>query len=176
MNVFLYLLIMDTACCLCKYLVCCCWCARVCFISTILMLTSMAYFLALWIINACSLDSFCNPSPSTLAESLLAPLPYTNFSVWTKPVIGSYLRFNFITQQCNCNCTIYKPLNIRVIWGLLLELVVLEVGLQHVLHCHDVQDHHLLEASKTPTHMVILQEDSLVSPCFISEIALDDEI
>lgn len=50
-----------SACCRCTCVrceaICCCWCASVCFMSTILMLCSMAYFLARDTASACSDDS-----------------------------------------------------------------------------------------------------------------------
>lgn len=50
-----------SACCRCTCVrwlaICCCWCASVCFMSTILMLCSIAYFLARATASACSEDS-----------------------------------------------------------------------------------------------------------------------
>ena len=55
----------------------CCWCANVCFISTILMLCSMAYFFALLTRSLWSEVSFGRAPPRMPAIVLLrAPGPY----------------------------------------------------------------------------------------------------
>ena len=84
-----HLLMIDTACCRCRYFVCCCWWAIVCFIKTsfidtweernlflrfvtigqllvaVATPTSIAYFLALWSRAPCSTDSLGRPIPKT---------------------------------------------------------------------------------------------------------------
>ena len=81
-----HLLMIDTACCRCRYFVCCCWWAIVCFIKTsfidtwevknllskfvatrplLVTPTSIAYFLALWSRAPCSTDNLGRPIPKT---------------------------------------------------------------------------------------------------------------
>uniref|UniRef100_A0A6B0UA03 Putative secreted protein n=1 Tax=Ixodes ricinus TaxID=34613 RepID=A0A6B0UA03_IXORI len=47
----------------------------VCFMSTLLMLCSMAYFLALVTISSCSGESFMSPKPMSGGDALRAPGP-----------------------------------------------------------------------------------------------------
>lgn len=54
----------------------CCWWANVCFIRTILMLCSIAYFFALFTVSCCSDEIFGRPAPNIPGSvRYLAPGP-----------------------------------------------------------------------------------------------------
>lgn len=54
---------------------CCCWWANVCFIRTILMLCSIAYFLALVTVSCCSLDRRGKDPPNMPSNAEREPGP-----------------------------------------------------------------------------------------------------
>lgn len=98
-----------------------CWCARVCFISTILMLCSMAYFLARVTASCCSWLSLGSPAPSRPGIVVfLAPGPeYTiitlkvpaskvilvrnGISNWNTETENKYCSFTKLAFKCNHN-------------------------------------------------------------------------
>lgn len=80
-NKFLYLHISAKACCLWTWVLwlanCCCWWASVCFISTILILCSIAYFFAFVTVSFCSPVSLGNVPPKIPSTDDRVPGPNT---------------------------------------------------------------------------------------------------
>lgn len=64
-----------------------CWWAIVCFTNTLLILCSIAYFLALWMVSCCEEESFGRTNG---LMSLLAPGPSSkvpDWSAWGPPIV-----------------------------------------------------------------------------------------
>lgn len=74
---------------------CCCWCAKVCFMRTIRMLCSIAYFLALLTVSNCSVVSRGKvppKMPNTLVAGPKATSP-TCLMVYMGCLMNSFSRF-----------------------------------------------------------------------------------
>lgn len=97
-----------------------CWCASVCFISTILMLCSMAYFLARVTASCCSWLSFGSPAPRRPGIVVFrAPGPEQHNSNVKVPTSKAYF-LGIIFAYDYSTCRKHKYLQLGA--GLLIEI------------------------------------------------------